>query len=76
MEALGLKVLEGTEGVSLWWEEVPVGVAFQEKRAWARVLPLGGGGVVHLEATGEDKEAAARRLAGLVAKALGLLVRA
>jgi len=76
MKALGLKVLSGTEGVSLWWEEVPVGVAFQEgKRAWARVLPLGGGGVVHLEATGEDEEAAARRLAGLVAEALGLLVR-
>lgn len=77
MKALGLKVLSGTEGVSLWWEEVPVGVAFQEgKRAWARILPLGGGGVVHLEATGEDEEAAARRLAGLVAEALGLLVRA
>ncbi len=77
MEALGLKVLVGTEGISLWWGEVPVGVAFQEgKRAWARVLPLGGGGVVHLEATGEDEEAAARRLAGLVAEALGLLVRA
>lgn len=40
------------------------------------ISPLGGGGVVHLEATGEDEEAAARRLAGLVAEALGLLVRA